>query len=245
MIANLNTSTRELIVRKAYPEALASAEMSIALSRGVDAVYQKSIVLFRLGRYKQTIDFAQQQLADSTISGSLLPIRLTVGDSYWGLDEFKKAEFQYSSLLADSLSLSMNESAALRLQILSDSTARKALRPFFLEERSDSGRIAFLDSLTEVPAADVFARYLLGREYSIKADDSQVVQELRVLSPMDSPILEYLRNRRIARAMYNLGNFERAKLYSWHALNYAANNGQLYQTEDFLLRCSWIQEHLR
>jgi hypothetical protein len=139
----------------------------------------------------------------------------------------------------------MNESASLRLQILSDGAARKALRPFFLQERSDSGRIAFLDSLKEVSQVNVFARYLLGREYSIKGDDSQVIRELQVLSPMDSPILEYLRNRRIARAMYNLGNFERAKLYSWRALNYAPNNGQLYQTEDFLLRCSWIQEHLQ
>jgi tetratricopeptide (TPR) repeat protein len=245
VIASLNVHTRELIDRKEYRQALSSAERSIALSRSVDAVYQKSILLFRLGEYEQAIDFTRQQFADSTIRSSLLPLHLTLGDSYWGLNEFKKAKFQYSDLLADSLSVSMNEAVALRLQIVSDSAARRALKPYFMEERSDSDRVAFLEGLTLFPKTDVIARYLLGREYSFKRNDSRVVLALRELSPMDSPILEYLRNRRIARAMYNMGNFERAKMYSWRALNYVANEAQLYQLQDFLRRCTWIQEHLQ
>jgi tetratricopeptide (TPR) repeat protein len=245
VIANFNVHTRELINQKEYPEALGNAEWSIRLSRSADAVFQKSIILFRLGNYGQAIDFMQRQLADSAMRSTLLPLRLTLGDSYWGSNDFGSAEFEYKELLADSLSLSVNEAAALRLQIFSDSTARRLFKPYFLAERSDSERVAFLESLKQFPSTDVLARYLLGREYSIKENDPKVVLELRVLSPMNSPILEFLRDRRLARAMYNMGNLELAKMYSWRALNYAANEAQLYQLEDFLQRCTWIQEHLQ
>lgn len=245
VIANLNAHTRELIGRKEYPAALASAEWSITLSKSVEAVYQKSVVLFRLGKYDQVVAFTQEQLADSTICSSLLPLRVTLGDSYWALNRFDEAARQYSSILGDSVSASMDETAAVRLQILSDATSRMAFKPYFQRDMDDSVRIRFLESLKEFPASDPLARYLLGREYSLKGNDIEVVQELRVLAPMDSPILEYLRNRRIARAMYNLGNYERAKMYSWRAFNDASNDAQFYQLEDFLQRCTWIQDHSR
>ncbi len=245
VIANLNSNTRELIARKNYPVALASADRSITLSKNADAVYQRNIALFRMGKYDQVIDFAQEVLADSTICTSLLPLRMILGDSYWALNKFDQASHQYSIVLDDSLSASVDETAAARLEILSDNTSRMAFKPYVLEDMNDSARLTFLESLKEVPSLDPLARYLLGREYSLKGNDLRLVQELRVLAPMDSPILEYLRNRRIATAMYNLGNFERAKMYSWRALNYASNDAQSYQLEDFLHRCEWIQEHLR
>jgi len=245
VIANLNVHTRELIDQKQYPDALASAELSLSLSRSTDAVFQKSTILFRLAEYDQAVRFTERELADSATRSTLLPLELTLGDSYWGLQDFAEAKDRYADLLADSLSQSMNEAAALRLRIIADSSARKFLATYFLEERSDSARTALLERLTEVPAADAYARYLLGREYSYKANDSRVIQELRLLSPMDSPILEYTRNRRIARAMYNLGEFERAKVYAWRALNFVSNDAQLYQLEDFLQRCVWIQQYLK
>jgi tetratricopeptide (TPR) repeat protein len=243
VIANLNANTRELIDRKEYSRALASAEWSMSLSRSTDAVYQKCIVLFRLEKYEQAIDFMQRQLADSSVRSSVLPLHLTLGDCYWGLHEFDKAKSEYAEMLADSLSVSMNEAAAIRLQIFSDTAVRNAMQPYFLQEKSDSARIAFLDHLTETPSTDIIARYLLGKEYSTKENDSWVIEELQVLSPMDSPIMEYLRNLRIARALYNLGNYEQSKLYSWRALNDAANDAQLYQLGDFLQRCTWIRDH--
>ncbi len=245
VIANLNANTRDLINRREYSGALASAEWSISLSRSTDAVFQKCIALFRLGRYGEAVDFTQQELADSSVKSSLLPLHLTLGDAYWGLNRFEQAKSEYAEMLADSLSVSMNEAAACRIQIFSNTTVRNAMQPYFLQEKDDSARIAFLEHLTETPSTDIIARYLLGKEYSAKEDDSRVIEELQVLSPMDSPILEYLRNLRIARALYNIGSYEQAKLYSWRALNNAANDAQLYQLGDFLQRCTWIREHQR
>jgi len=57
--------------------------------------------------------------------------------------------------------------------------------------------------------------------------------------------MEYLSNRRIARALYDLNDFEGAKLYAWRALNDVSSEAQLFDTEDFLQRCSWIEERFR
>jgi len=245
VIANINVQTRELLAKKEYPQALASADRSLMLSRSAEAVFLKSAALFRLGQYQQVTEFDQEQLSDSTMRYALLPLRLTLGDSYWGLDEFDKAAFQYSDLLADSLSVSWDEAVAVRLQILSDVKARTAFKPYFLNDMSDSARIVFLEGLKEFPATDPLARYLLGREYAVKASDAKTVIELSVLAPMNSPILEYVRNLRLARATFNLGEYERAKIYTWRALNFASSEAQRYGLEDFLERCAWVQEHVR
>lgn len=245
VIANLNVQTRVLIGRKDYQAALASAEQSIMLSRSVDAVFQKSVALFHLGRFKEATEFMEGQFADSTIRFSLLPLRLTMGDSYWAAHDIESARKEYAIVLADSVSASLTEAAGTRLQVIDDSETRPLFEKYFLGEMRDSARIAFLESLKDNPKADPPARYLLGREYSVIGDDRRVVEELRVLAPMDSRVLEYLRNRRLARAMYNLGQYESAKLYAWRALNFVQDDAQLYQVGDFLQRCVWIDEHLR
>lgn len=245
VIANLNAQTGEFINRKDYPDALASADRSLTLSRSVEAVFQKSAALFRMGKYQDLVEFAQQQLKDTTISYSLLPLRLTLGDSYWALNEYSSATSQYTEILSDSLSVSMNESATIRIEILADSPLRAAFKPYFTIEMDDSVRTMYLEALQESPESDVIARYLLGREYSLRNKNASVILQLRVLAPMGSPILEFVRNRRIARALYNLGNFELAKIYYWRALNYATNEALFGQIEEALQRCAWIQERLR
>ena len=241
VIADINKHTRALIDRKQFPEALASAEYSMSLTKNVDAVYQKSYVLMHLVRYNEATSFMRQQFADTALSPSLLPLRLTLGDSYWAVGDTESAREQYRSLLADSLSLSVNEALALRLQMLPHRRVQEAFKPYFLEDMGDSVRVAFLEKLKETPATDIFARCLLGREYALKGDDSKVVQELRILPPMHSPILEYVRDFRIAHALYHLGDYERAKVYAWRGLNFAANSAQFYQFEDLLRRCFWIE----
>jgi len=245
VIANLNADTRKLIGQKKYEAALASAEWSLSLTRSVDAVFQKSFALLRLGHYEQSVDFVEHELADTSVRASLLPLRITLGDAYWALDNFKEATRQFSLVLDDSLNTSINEAMAIRLEILSRAASRTEFKPFFLSDLNDSASVAFLEKLKDNPALDPLARYLLGREYAVEGKDNQVVRELRDLAPLESSILEYLRNSRIASAMYDLGDYERAKLYSWRALNHVSNDAQLYQLEDFLLRCTWIQDHLR
>lgn len=245
VIAELNRKTRGLMEQKHYALALQSAEYSIRLSRNADAVFQKSVILTRLGRYAEASDFMEHQFADSMVRSTLLPLRLTLGDAYWGQEDYANAREQYSRLLADSLSLATDEAASIRLGIVSDPSIRDRFKPYFLEEMSDSARVRFLEKLKELPVADPFARYLLGREYSFRELDSRVVVELRPLPAMSNPFLEYLRNRRLARAAYNLGNYELAKMFSWRALNDVPNTVQFSSVKDFLRRCVWVQDHVR
>ncbi len=241
VIANVNRQTAEFLRMRDYRGALASAERSIGLSRTPEAVVQKSGALFRLGEYRRAIDFVEGELRDSTINFSLIPLRLLLGDCYWALDDPVAARTQYQNVLADSLSLSTNESACLRLEILRQKRGQTSLRPYFLNEMSDSTRLKFLDSLESNPDADIAARYLLGREYSAKRESDGVIRALGNLPPMTSRTLEFIRNRRIAQAYVDLGNLERAKFHFWQALNDAVNEAQFEQTAQALEFCSWIQ----
>jgi tetratricopeptide (TPR) repeat protein len=241
VIANLNQKTSDLLRARDYGPALASAEQSIVLSRSAEAVIQKSNALFRLGDYATAIDFVQGQLSDTTVGSSLIPLRLILGDSYWAFNDFQAAMTQYEDVLSDSISLSMNEAAAIRLEIVRRQTTRESFKPYFLKEMNDSTRMSFLDSLEANPDADFMARYLLGREYSAKKQSDGVVRELGNLQRMTSRTLEFIRNRRIAQAYFDLGNLERAKSHYWQALNDAANEAQFEQTTDALQYCSWIQ----
>ncbi len=242
VIANLNQQTNELLGNKEYAGALVSAERSITLNRSVDAVFQKSGALFRLGKYRATADFVLEQLSDTTINYSLLPLRLILGDALWGLNDLDAARIQYEEVLSHGVSQSMNEAAAIRLEIVSETNSQASFKPFFMTYFSDSMRISILDSLEGSPVSDNMARYLAGREYAAKDQNGEVIRELGILQRMKSNILEFIRNERLARAYFNLGNLERAKLYYWQALNYAAKGAQLYQTEDALQRCFWIQD---
>ncbi len=241
VIANLNLQTTELLHAGDNRGALVSSERSIGLSRSAEAVIQKSNALFRLGEYRAAIDFTEGEFTDSAISSSLLPLRLLLGDSYWALDDLDAAKKQYSRILEDSVSISLNEAASIRLEIVRHKASQSFLRPYFLIAMNDSARVSFLDSLQVNPESDVMARYLLGREYSGRKESDGVIRALGNLPPMASHTLEFLRNRRLAQAYFELGNLERAKLHYWQALNDAANEAEFEQTAEALQYCSWIQ----
>ncbi len=245
VISNLNMQTRALLDQRNYAAALSSADYSLRLTKSTEAIFLKSTTLFRLGEFEEAARFMNEQLADSTMNTALLPLHLMLGDSYWALGDLENARFQYQKILSDSLSVSADESASLRLFVLSDDSLRAHFTHYFLDTMADSARISYLENLQEIPAADPLARYLLGREYASKNRDRDVVEQLRVLSPMKMPILEFMRDRRLARAYYDLGTYEGAKLYAWRALNFAHNDAQQFQIEDFLRRCVWVEDYLK
>lgn len=245
IIANLNSQSVAFLNDRDYARALAVAELSDSLSRNAEAISLKSAALFRLGRYEETIGFVQAQLEDTSFSGLFLPLRLTLGDSYWAMNNYAKAAATYSDILTDSVGLGLDAAAALRLQVLSDTVSRSVLKPYFMSVMIDSSRIAYLESLKELPSVDNLARFLLGREYLTKGNDAAVIQELRVLPRMKPDILENLRSQRLGLACFNLGEIEQAKAYYWQALNFARGDADFDQIEDLLQRCFWIQRRVR
>jgi tetratricopeptide (TPR) repeat protein len=245
VIANANAATRGLMEQGAYDKALASAERSLSLTKSTEAISQKVNVLFRLKRYNEAIMFAEQQLSDSAALQSLLTIRLVLGDSYYAIGNNEKATRQYGEVLKVNLNNSWNEASAIRLQLVSSAELSNLLRPYVLGGLSDSARLALLENFKGSPNSGRLVQYLLGREYYAKGDYDRTVQILRSLAPMESSTLEYNRNRRLARSLFNKEEYESAKVFYWQALNDAPNEAHAVELEELLQKCEWIAQRMR
>jgi len=245
VIANANAATRRLMQKREYDEALASAERSLSLSKSTEAISQKVSVLFRLKRYQEVIEFAKEQFSDSAAIPSLLPIRLVLGDSHYAIGNHDQAAAQYEQVLKVNLNNSWNEAAAIRLQLVSSAELRTVLRPYIVGELSDSARLALLEGFKGTTNSTRLVQYLTAREYYIKEDYDRAIRELRSLIPMESSMLEYIRNRRLARSLFNKEEYESAKIFYWRALNDAPNKAHVLELEELVQKCEWIVQRMR
>jgi tetratricopeptide (TPR) repeat protein len=240
VIANINSETRAFFAERKFSDALASADKSLNLTVSVDAVYQKSSALLRLGRYMEACTFIQEQLRDSTAAASLLTLKLSLGDALWGLDSLEAAMKAYSGLLRTHLSSSWDETLALRLEILLKPALAHDLKSYFLTSVEDSLRVKYLESLAARSPNEPIARYLLAREIISKERYEEALQSLDNMKPWSSPILELARLRRLGQLSFTIGKYEKAKVYFWQSLNYAYRDVHGVEIEEQIRRCDWM-----
>jgi len=241
-IAELNTETREMFVRKDYAGALASANKSLERSPNVEAIFQKVNSLFRLRQYQEAVDFAETKLKDSTIVHALLPIFLVIGDSHWAIGNRDRALQAYQLLLSIHVSLGIDEACAVRLESMFHPVDSENLQPYFIEDMSDSARIEFLRAKADNRKVGII-QYLLGRELNAKERFGEAIQVLSGKWRMELPVLEFLRQRRIGRLFLKIGEYEKAKLHFWDSLNYVSNEAYVLEIGEMLKFCDWLQVH--
>jgi tetratricopeptide (TPR) repeat protein len=240
VIANLNKETRELLARRLYDEALASADRSLGHTLSVDAAFQKATALLRLGRYNEAVSFAEARLADSTTASSFLTLRVLLGDALWAIDSVESALRIHAEILRSHLSLSWDEALSLRLEILLRPDLARDLKPYFISLNDDSARIALLERAVAADPGEAVTRFLLARERIGHEKYEEAVQLLDAIPPMKSPILELARQRRLGQLSIALGRYEQAKIYFWQSLNHVYRDSQALELEERLRFCDWM-----
>lgn len=240
VIANLNSETRTLYERGDYQRALASANRSLQLSRNTEAIFQKMNSLLRLGQFREAIAFAEQSLADSLQASSLLPLKLQLGDAYWAIGETTQAGVLYADLLRKNISLTMDESLILRLEVLDDRSLATELVPYFVGAFSDTAKLSLLQTVHERSPKNPLVVYLLAREYAAQGNERGAIQRFRSFERMPSEVLELQRQLRLARLEYGLGQFQRAKIHFWQSLNYTSAEALQFRIREWLERCDWM-----
>ena len=243
VIANLNAETRELLGRKEYAAALASSTKSLELSNNIEATNQKALSLFRLGLYEETIRFVEEKLQDSAIAHTLLPLKLMLGDAYWAMDSIPRAKKLYQDVVLARLSMGYDEASALRQEILFGRWASTEIRTLFRAEMDDQERKGLLNRLVSASPNEPLPGFLLAREI-VSREPEKAIELLEGIPRMKFDALEYHRLRRMGNLYFSLGNYQRAKISYWQALNVMTGGAQGLEIEERLKLCDWMEEKL-
>ena len=240
VIANINTETRQYARRGEYLQAYESAARSLDLSRSPEAISQTLNALLRLGRFAEAIEFAEEQMGDSTLAHTLLPLKLQLGDSYWANGDSERAKRLYQELLSTHLSLSTDEAVALRLEAMQDTSLARTLLPYFTGSQTDTTRISFLRASLQKPLRKDLKTYLLAREYASQGDERSAIELYASLGLLKQTTLEFQKQLRLARLYYTAGDFQRAKIHFWQSLNYTSSEAFTLRIREWLDRCDWM-----
>ena len=243
VIANLNAETRMLLGEKRFEEAAKTSERSLALTTSPEAILQHATALTLLKRYQDAIQFSFDKLQDSTVAHVLLPLYITMGDAYWGLNLYAEAHQMYEVLYAVHLSQGWDEAAGIRMAAVSDPQASRTLKDYFLSSRDDSLRIAWLDSIVAIQSHSALLHYLQSRELMRAGKYQDAVRVLGAMPGIDSGILEFSRYRMLARTYFEIGDFQKAKIFFWESMNFTSKPAHKIQTDEWLARCDWMEEN--
>ncbi len=238
VIAGLTAETGRLLAAHDDEAALRNADRSLRLSRQPDAVYQKSRALYELKRYRELITFDTAMLADSLLGGALLPLRLRLGDAYWAEGKLDSAREQYRRVEETHLSVFYDEACALRRAAIASGHAQAAYWTALTRAIPDSFRMTTL-----LPIRAPLAYILLGQIALGQEQFSECLQWLQAAGPMQDPVLEYLRLRRMARSRFELGDYDRARSLYENARP-LATGVQRAEIDEWIDRCRWSVEHL-
>lgn len=238
VIAGLNEETRLLIRRGEWEKAIETSRRSIELNRSPEAITQHVLALTRAGRFKEAAEFGTAALRDSSTAHTLLPLYLTLGDAAWAIGDAAGAKRLYEALFAIHLSTSYDEACALRLEAMGRRDAAE-LRPWVTGEMADSLRAEWLAERAARGDSSLLTQYLLGRELMSAGRANEALEVLLRVRRLNVGILDYLRMRRIANLYFNLGKYQKAKMYFWESLNFTGKESHRIEVEEWLRRCDW------
>lgn len=240
VVAAMNGQTARLLAEGEYGAALSSARASLDRSISVEAILQQAEALFRLGWYDEVVHHSDSFLADTSLAHALLPLMLTKGDALLVSGRAEEARTVYRNVFDAHLSLAFDEALGLRLAGSQEIPADE----FFALLRgrdSDSVQLNRIRALVQRHPQHAVPRYLLGRQLQLMEMNEEAVMDLVRAGPFRIPELEHVRMRRIARAYFDLGNYQKAKMYFWLSLNFTTNEAHALQIQEWLDRCDWYE----
>lgn len=241
VIASLNSSTARLLERKEYAAALQSASASLERSVSTEAIVQEAQASYRLQRYDELLRLTEGRIKDTTIAHSLLSLNLLRGDAFLALGNIADAKEHYQLVLDTHVNLSFDEASAIRLELINNPDHVKDVLPLLVGPGDDTTRIETLRTISQREPTNSVARYLLGRELLGKKEYKQASEEFLAGGTFKVALLEHIRQRRIARAFFHQGKYQKAKMHFWQSLNFTTNEAHAFQIREWLERCDWFE----
>ncbi len=190
-------------------------------------------------------------VATSSLSehrSTLLPMAdLLIGDALMMKGDSTQASRHYTSVFESHILRYFDELSAIRLTWLAQPGQYSVMRQFY-RENEDSIRIDILKKLLLVPRMDMETRslyryillrlYVNARRYS---DARNLISEEEYSFP-DS-VLKYSAEILRASVLGHTGEWEKAKLHYWRALNYTPQQAEKNRIEDQIELCNWFERH--
>ena len=242
VIANLNMRTRGLLRDGKFGDAASTSQQSLDLTVSPEAIFQHATALYRQSRFEETIQFSLARLADSSVANVLLPLYLTVGDSYWSEGRIDDARAAFDRLYSMHLNLGWDEAVGIRQASLLDPGSRDIMLEFFRSDMSDSIRCEWLKARIDSGRHAPLLHYVLGRTLMGLDRYREAIREFESFPSLDSGILEFVRHRRLGRAYFQIAEYQKAKVFFWESLNFTSKQAHEIQTAEWLERCDWMDE---
>jgi tetratricopeptide (TPR) repeat protein len=178
----------------------------------------------------------------------LMPMAdLLTGDAWMMKGDSAKASRFYTALLESNILRSYSELAAIRLSWLAQPHQNFVMRQFYRVDE-DSLRIDVLQKILLMPAMDTETRslyeYLLLR---LSVNMHRYSDALNTVSG-EEYIFRYsamnYSNQVLRAAVFeHFGEWEKAKLHYWRALNYTQQETAKSWIEDRIELCNWFERH--
>ncbi len=241
VIASMNSSTAKMLEQKEYAAALQSTSASLQRSVSTEAIVQEGQALYRLQRYDEVLELTEGRLRDTAIAHSLFWLNLLRGDAFLALGNIADAKESYQLVLDTHVNLAFDEASALRLELINNPDHLSDVFPLLVGSGDDSTRLETLHTFSRREPENSLLRYLLGRELLGKKEYEQALEELLAGGTFTIELLEHVRQRRIARAFFQQGRYQKAKMHFWQSLNFTTNEAHAFQIQEWLERCDWFE----
>lgn len=233
---------RRLVAERRYDDAL-GLYRDLAAVGGSEAVAGLLNLRMRRQEYNAAVDLYDSLLAHGPRPTRYLSLALVAGDAAWALGNPVRARALYETVRAAHITPSLTETAALRLQAVSDSAVGPRLRTFFLSDASDTVRVQMLLALTNTPG-DSLLWYLRGRlAFRMQRYDEAWHLFERAGFRAADPVLEWARCVALGDAALRAGHLQDARVAYWSALNHDTRAAAALEIDERIARCEFLESH--
>jgi hypothetical protein len=198
---------------------------------------------YQAAQYDTVVQALNREWPDSSRWTSMINQLLVYGDALWQAQDTVSALRAYRQLLAIDLSDGYNDAAALRVEVLSQSSIQKALFPFFIGSLDDSSSLVLFSNLERFvrdPLLPYLRARILFRHSNYRGAADELDTSHAVFTERE---LGAARCRLQAEIHFRLNDYQAARRYLWESLNFTAGRAAERRIDDRLERCEWYEAY--
>ncbi len=242
-IAKQNEHAARLLAEDKPSEAIEAFGQSLQTSWNTAAYAGMIRSAYSAEQYDTVIERMRIQPDDSARRAGLTNLLLLYGDALWIRGDIESAITAYSNLLRLDVSDGYNEAVAIRLTALSDSFLVVRLPSIVIGKHDDAETIRALDGLqTQNPLVELLKAKFLFR---MRDYNSVIIILGSLTAPLPSTILESAKERLMADAYFELGEYEHASGHFKKMLDYTENRASRTAIADNIDKCEWFEGRIR
>lgn len=240
VIANLNKKGSRFLSEGNAISAMRIFQQVLEASWNTESFAGLVRSAYSAARYDTVIDLMDRQLGDSSRRASALHLLLMYGNSRWYYGDLNGARNVFEEILSLDLSERLNESAALRLHAINDSSLQSVLVNFFIGSMDDSTALALLSELRQ-RNTDPLLPYLTAKVLFQKKNYEGAIVAASLQKSFERPMLEARKLNLIAESYFYVKDYQQARNYFLQSLKYLTNTASINRVEDWIEACEWYE----